>query len=88
MKNSKSVIDFVLEDSEMDYVYVQVANYISNNNDDENGSSKEEEEKYQPLENIRDFYPKYVLTLDKTLLKRNGIKHKNMVEFIKNSEMF
>ena len=88
VKNSKSVIDFVLEDSEMDYVYVQVANYINQDKDDENGSSKEEEEKYQPLENIRDFYPKYVLTLDKTLLKRNGIKHKNMVEFIKNREMF
>lgn len=88
IRNSKSEIDFVLEDSEMDYVYVQVANYINNDNNDEIGISKEEEKKYKPLENIRDFYPKYILTLDKTLRKRNGIKHKNLVEFIKKQEMF
>lgn len=88
VKNNKSEIDFVLEDSEMDYVYVQVANYINSNTRGGIGTSKEEEYKYKPLENIRDFYPKYVLTLDKALHKRSGIKHKNIVDFIENCEVF
>ena len=81
-------VDFILEDADMDYSYVQVAKHIINGEIDESGNTKEEEKAYKPLENIRDFYPKYVMTLDKITRKRNGIKHKNIIDFMKNNEKF
>ena len=81
-------IDFVLEDEDMDYIYVQVTDYIDNGEFDENGRTKEEEREYIPLEKIRDFYPRYVMTLDKILRKRNGIKQRNIIDFIKKGRKF
>lgn len=84
----KNEVDFIMEDKDMDYVYVQVANHIITGEFDENGKTREEEKEYKPLENIRDSYPKYVMTLDRIMRKRNGIKHKNIVDFIKEQELF
>ena len=33
-------------------------------------------------ESIRDNYPKYVVSLDELDMSRNGIKHKNIEEFL------
>ena len=43
---------------------------------------------YRPLENIKDNYPKYVLTLDYLLQQRNGIKHENIIKFILDNKNF
>lgn len=37
---------------------------------------------------IRDNYVKYVVTTDYLLQKRNGIKHINILEFIKEGKKF
>ena len=67
--------DFILRDNEMNYSYIQVAYTII--------SSKDiEDREYRPLESIRDNYPKYVMTTDFFLQKRNGIKHVNIIDFI------
>jgi len=84
----KLEVDFILRDSNMDYSYVQVARYIDNGNVDENGVNLTEEREYRPLEQIRDFFPKYVLTLDRLLQKRSGIHHKNIISFIEKGETF
>lgn len=69
--------DFILRDNKLDYCYVQVAYTI--------GESKSTEDReYAPLESIADNYPKYVLTTDYLLQNRNGIKHVNLLEFMKN----
>lgn len=48
-------------------------------------SSKETEDReFRSLERIRDNYPKYVLTTDFMLQKRNGIAHENIIDFMKN----
>lgn len=73
--------DFILRDSELNYSYVQVAYTI-------NESQTTEDREYAPLETIKDNYPKYVLTCDYLLQKRNGIKHANILEFIKSKEKF
>ena len=73
--------DFILRDREQNYAYVQVAYTILE-------SKKTEDREYESLERIRDNYPKYVLTKDYILQKRNGIRHINMIDFMKNSEMF
>ena len=84
----KLEVDFILRDSNMDYSYVQVARYIDNGNVDENGVNLTEEREYRPLEQIRDSFPKYVLTLDRLLQKRSGIHHKNIISFIEKGETF
>lgn len=73
--------DFILRDNKLDYYYVQVAYTI--------GESKSTEDReYAPLESIADNYPKYVLTTDYLLQNRNGIKHVNLLEFMKNRSSF
>lgn len=42
----------------------------------------------RPLESIKDNYAKYVATTDYTLQKRNGIKHINLMEFMKSKSKF
>ena len=44
-----------------------------------------EEREYAPLE---DGYPRYLLTLDKLLQKRSGVKHVNLINFIIKNERF
>ena len=45
-----------------------------------------EEREYKPFTMIRDNYPKYLLTIDTLLQKRDGVIHKNIVEFISADE--
>lgn len=68
--------DFILRDNELNYSYVQVVYTIL-------ASKKTEDREYRSLEQIKDNYPKYVATTDYLLQKRNGIKHINIIEFIK-----
>ena len=37
---------------------------------------------------IRDNYPKYVVTTDYLLQKRNGIQHVNLMDFMKAEKIF
>ena len=74
--------DFILRDNEMNYSYVQVAYTILE-------SKETEDREYRALEQItRDNYPKYLLTTDSLLQKRNGIIHANIVNFIKDKARF
>lgn len=73
--------DFILRNIENDYSYVQVAYTILQSEDTEN-------REYNPLEDIKDNYAKYVATTDYTLQKRGGIKHINLIEFMKNESRF
>lgn len=72
--------DFIVRKKD-EYCYIQVAMTIMNERDD--GKSTEDRE-YAPLERVRDNYPKYLLTLDTLLQKRNGVKHLNLIDFIAN----
>ena len=71
--------DFILRDSNINYSYVQVSYSIADRDT--------EEREYRSLENIRDFYPKYLLTTDYLLQNRNGIHHLNIIEFMKNHQL-
>lgn len=61
-----------------DYFYIQVAMTIA--------ERSAEDREYRVLEAIRDNYPKYLFTLDPLLQKRNGIIHKNLLDFILSGE--
>ncbi len=73
--------DFIMRDTKLDYSYVQVAYTISE-------SQKTEDREYAPLESVTDNYPKYVLTTDYLLQNRSGIKHVNLLEFMKSHSRF
>ena len=73
--------DFILRDRAMDYAYVQVAYTIAQ-------SRETEEREFRPLERIPDNYPKYLMTTDYLLQKRNGIRHVNLMEFMRDGEEF
>ena len=51
-------------------------------------SKETEDREYRPLESVKDNYPKYVATLDMLLQQRNGIRHINLIDFMKNGETF
>lgn len=80
-KIGKLECDFILRDNQMNYAYVQVSYTILANRETE-------DREYRPLEMIPDNYPKYVLTADYLLQKRNGIKHENIMEFMKENKRF
>ncbi len=73
--------DFILRGNDLDYYYIQVAQTIL-------ASKETEDREYRSLEMIKDNYPKYLMTCDYLLQKRNGIIHCNIVDFISNGEKF
>ncbi len=77
-------VDFIIRNISNDYSYIQVSRTIDNDNYNENGLNLTEEREYRPLEAIKDGYSKYLLTMDKLLQKRSGIKHLNIIEMIMN----
>lgn len=81
-KIGKLECDFILRDNQSNYSYVQVAYTILESKDTE-------DREYKSLESITwDNYPKYLLTTDTLLQKRNGIIHKNLIEFVKKENKF
>ena len=71
-------IDFVCrKDSKK--IYVQVS-YLLN---DENTRERE----FKPLLKITDNYPKYILSMDKMDLSKEGIEHINIIHFLRNPEI-
>ncbi len=73
--------DFIVRGKSMDYAYIQVAYTILQN-------KETEDREYRSLEMIRDNYPKYVLTADYLLQRRNGIIHANLLDFVKTGQSF
>lgn len=69
--------DFITRIKE-EYRYIQVAMTIM----DEQTENRE----YAPFTKIRDNYPKYLLTIDTLLQKRDGVIHKNIIDFIAKDE--
>lgn len=73
--------DFIMRDPTMQYSYIQVAMTIMDSLNTEN-------REYAPLEMIRDNYPKYVVTRNDLIQKRNGIIHVNIGPFMGSGNLF
>ena len=73
--------DFILRDSDMNYSYIQVAYTI-------NESLETAAREFKPLEMIKDNYPRYLMTTDYLLQHNNGIRHVNLLEYIKSNNKF
>ena len=66
-------IDFVCED-QGNKLYIQVAYLLA--------SEDTIEREFGVYDRIRDNFPKYVITLDEFDMSRNGIKHRNIRDFL------
>ena len=73
-KTKKGEIDFVATKPDKK-IYIQVAFSISN----EDTKNRE----FGAYKTIHDNYPKYVITLDRMTYEYNGIKHINLIDFLK-----
>ena len=73
--------DFIVRSNDLNYAYIQVAYTIGI-------SKKTEDREYAVLEKIRDNYPKYLVTTDYLLQKRNGIQHVNLMNFVGSGQLF
>ena len=66
-------VDFVCKKND-ETIYIQVSYLLA--------SEDTKEREFSVLENIKDNYPKYVLSMDEFDMSRNGIKHLNLIEFL------
>ena len=66
-------VDFVCKKND-ETIYIQVIYLLA--------SEDTKEREFSVLENIKDNYPKYVLSMDEFDMSRNGIKHVNLIEFL------
>ena len=73
--------DFILRNPEMGYAYVQVAMTIM-------ADRSTEEREYRTFEQIKDNYPKYLLTRGDVIQQRDGIIHANIPEFMQEGRAF
>ena len=76
-KISDKEIDFICE-SQGNRLYIQVAYLLA--------SEDTIQREFGVYERIRDNYPKYVLTLDEFDMSRDGIKHRNIRDFLLDKE--
>ncbi|MDO5564349.1 MAG: ATP-binding protein [Eubacteriales bacterium] len=60
-----------------DYKYIQVTMTIS--------EKSTEDREYKPFYQVRDNYPKYLLSMDSLLQERDGVKHLNIVNVLSNN---
>ena len=63
-----------LVDKSGEKLYVQVAYLLA--------SDETVQREFGAYDNIRDNYPKYVVSLDEFDMSRNGIKHRNIRDFL------
>lgn len=70
-------IDFVCED-QGNKLYIQVAYLLA--------SEDTIQREFGVYDRVRDNFPKYVVTLDEFDMSRNGIKHRNIRDFLLESE--
>ena len=68
-------IDFICKKNNQKF-YIQVTYLLEND--------ETVEREFRPLLMIKDNYPKYVLSMDRIIQPQNGIKHMNIIDFLKN----
>jgi len=78
-KSKEKEIDFIAE-KQNQKIYIQVAYLIA----DQNVARRE----FSALAGIQDNYPKMVLSLDRFDFSREGINHKNLIDFLLQKDWF
>lgn len=69
--------DFIVRKRDR-YAYIQVSMSVLD--------PQVEEREYRPFTMIRDSYPRYLFTLDPLPLQRDGVRHRNLMDFLANDQ--
>ena len=76
--------DFIVRDKKQNYAYIQVAYTLQG--EDIKATDRIKEREYRPFRNIRDGYPRYIITLDKYRDQQEGVHHINAIDLFLGKE--
>lgn len=72
--------DFIVRKSNNDYAYIQVTYSMT-------GNDKVKEREYRPFREIRDGYPRYIISLDMFKDQQEGVHHINAIDLFLGKEV-
>lgn len=79
-KIGKLECDFIARKPDGEYAYIQAA--YSLHGESEDASERIKEREYRPFRRIQDGYPRYIVSLDKHLDQREGVRHINAIDLL------
>lgn len=83
-KIGKLECDFIIRNKSGDYAYIQVAYTLQG--EDIKATERIKEREYRPFREIRDGYPRYIITLDKFRDQQEGVHHINAIDLFLGKE--
>ena len=78
-KIGKLECDFVVRNPNGDYAYIQVTYSMT-------GNEKVKEREHKPFRELRDGYPRYIISLDKLRDQQEGVHHINAIDLLLGKE--
>lgn len=76
--------DFIVRKQNGEYAYIQVAYSLQGG--DEKSTQKIKEREYRPFREIKDGYPRYIISLDKYRDQQEGVHHINAIDLFLGKE--
>lgn len=77
-KIGKLECDFIVRDKRGEYAYIQVAYTLQG--EDIKSTERIKEREYRPFREIRDGYPRYIISLDRFSDQQEGVHHINAID--------
>lgn len=84
-KIGKLECDFIARDKNGDYAYIQVTYTLQG--EDLKATERIKEREYRPFREIRDGYPRYIISLDRFRDKQEGVHHINAIDLFLGKEV-
>ena len=83
-KIGKLECDFITRSMSGDYAYIQVTYTMQG--EDIKATERIKEREYRPFRNIRDGYPRYIVSLDRFRDQQEGVHHINAIDLFLGKE--
>lgn len=83
-KIGKLECDFIARDKNQKYAYIQVTYTLQG--EDAKATERIKEREYRPFRNIRDGYPRYIISLDRYRDQQEGVNHINAIDLFLGKE--
>lgn len=83
-KIGKFECDFIVRDRSQNYAYIQVIYTLQGG--DAKATERIKEREYRPFREIRDGYPRYIISLDKFRDQQEGVHHINAIDLFLGKE--
>lgn len=83
-KIGKFECDFIVRNQNQNYAYIQVAYTLQG--EDAKATERIKEREYRPFRDIKDGYPRYIISLDKFRDQQEGVHHINAIDLFLGKE--